>query len=123
MSSSADLPAMLLAARDYIKANKAGRTEVWICSDLRENDWNAAGGRWQVLRDGFLEMNQGVRFHLLAYPEIAPENLAVRVTEVRRRKTARGRRAVAFAQGHAAGATNDVRRCRCRSRSTARARR
>ena len=32
---------MLQAARDYIKANKAGRTEIWICSDLRENDWNA----------------------------------------------------------------------------------
>jgi len=85
--SSADLPAMLLAARDYIKDNKAGQTEIWICSDLRENDWNAASGRWQVLRDGFLELTQGVRFHLLAYPEISPENLAVRVTEVRRRKT------------------------------------
>ena len=34
-------PAMLQAARDYIKANKPGRTEIWICSDLRENDWNA----------------------------------------------------------------------------------
>ncbi len=85
--SSADLPAMLLAARDYIKDNKAGQTEIWICSDLRENDWNATSGRWQVLRDGFLELTQGVRFHLLAYPEIAPENLSVRVTEVRRRKT------------------------------------
>src|SRR4051794_3669796 len=31
-SSSADLPAMLQAARDYIQANKSGRTEVWICS-------------------------------------------------------------------------------------------
>jgi hypothetical protein len=85
--SSADLPAMLLAARDYIKDNKAGQTEIWICSDLRENDWNAASGRWQVLRDGFLELTQGVRFHLLAYPDTAPENLAVRVTDVRRRKT------------------------------------
>jgi hypothetical protein len=89
-SASADLPAMLLAARDYIKANKAGRTEIWICSDLRENDWNAAGGRWQVLRDGFLELNQGVRFHLLAYPDVAPENLSLRVTDVRRRKTRDG---------------------------------
>ncbi len=85
--SSADLPAMLLAARDYIKDNKAGQTEIWICSDLRENDWNAASGRWQVLRDGFLELTQGVRFHLLAYPDISPANLAVRVTDVRRRKT------------------------------------
>ena len=78
---------MLLAARDYIKDNKAGQTEIWMLSDLRENDWNAASGRWQVLRDGFLELPQGVRFHLLAYPDSSPENLAVRVTDVRRRKT------------------------------------
>jgi hypothetical protein len=89
-SASADLPAMLLAARDYIKENKSGRTEIWICSDLRENDWNAESGRWQVLRDGFLELTQGVRFHLLAYEETAPLNLSVRVTEVRRRKTGEG---------------------------------
>jgi Aerotolerance regulator N-terminal len=89
-SASSDLPAMLLAARDYIRANKSGRTEIWICSDLRENDWNAESGRWQSLRDGFLEFAQGVRFHLLAYPRTAPENLAVRVTGVRRQPTTAG---------------------------------
>ncbi|MGC8642118.1 MAG: BatA domain-containing protein [Isosphaeraceae bacterium] len=89
-SASSDLPAMLSAARDYMRANKSGRTEIWICSDLRENDWNAESGRWQSLRDGFLEFAQGVRFHLLAYPQSAPENLAVRVTGVRRQPTADG---------------------------------
>jgi hypothetical protein len=79
---------MLQAAHDYIKANKAGRTEVWICSDIRENDWNADSGRWQALRDGFLEFTQGVRFHLLAYPQNIAGNVSVRVTNVRRRKTA-----------------------------------
>jgi hypothetical protein len=107
-SSSADLPAMLLAARDYIKANKSGRTEVWICSDLRENDWNAAGGRWQVLRDGFLEMNQGVRFHLLAYSEVAPANFAVRVTDVRRRKTREGAELLLSLKVTRQELTNDV---------------
>jgi hypothetical protein len=81
---------MLLAARDYSKANKAGRTEIWICSDLRENDWNAESGRWQVLRDGFLELPQSVRFHLLAYSEPAPNNLSVQASGVRRRKTTDG---------------------------------
>src|SRR5208282_3245868 len=80
ISASSDLPAMLLAARDYIRANKSGRTEIWICSDLRENDWNAESGRWQSLRDSFLEFSQGVRFHLLA----------VRVTDVRRQQAAEG---------------------------------
>ena len=77
---------MLLAALEYVKANKAGRTEIWICSDIRANDWNAASGRWQALRDGFAELPQGVRFHLLAYPQTAPDNLSVRVTDVRRQK-------------------------------------
>src|SRR5438132_4095123 len=79
-STSADLPAMLEAARDYIRANRPGRTELWICSDLRQNDWNADGARWQALRDSFLELPQGVRIHLLAYPDAAAGNVAVRVT-------------------------------------------
>jgi hypothetical protein len=86
-SASADLPTMLQAARDYIEANKSGRTEIWICSDVRQNDWNAESGRWASLRDSFLEFNQGVRFHLLAYPELAANNVAVRVTDVRRLQT------------------------------------
>ncbi len=89
-SASSDLPAMLLTAQEYMKANKTGRTEVWILSDIRENDWNAEGGRWQTLRDAFLEFSQGVRFHLLAYPQKAPGNLSVRVTEARRQKTGEG---------------------------------
>ncbi len=87
-TSSADLPAMLQSARDYIKANKPGRTEIWICSDIRANDWNAESGRWQALRDSFAEFPQGVRFHLLAYPQSAPANLSVRVTDLKRQQTA-----------------------------------
>ena len=78
---------MLQAAHDYIQANKPGRTEIWICSDIRENDWNAESGRWQTLRESFLEFPQGIRFHLLAYPQPAPENVAMRVTDVRRLPT------------------------------------
>lgn len=85
-STSADLPAMLEAARDYIRANRTGRTELWICSDLRQNDWNADSVRWQSLRDAFLEFPQGVRIHLLAYSDIARGNVAVQVTDARRQQ-------------------------------------
>jgi len=47
----------------------------------------APEGRWQALQDSFIEAPQGIRFHLLAYPEASPENLSVRVTDVRRRQT------------------------------------
>ena len=56
-------PLMLQAADDYIRDNKPGRTEIWICSDLRDNDWTADSGRWSTLRDAFSEFPQGVRFH------------------------------------------------------------
>ncbi|MDA1054732.1 MAG: BatA domain-containing protein [Planctomycetota bacterium] len=89
-SAAADLPAMLQSAREYIEANQTGRTEIWICSDLRENDWNAASGRWKSLRDEFVQFTQGVRFHLLAYSQTAPDNLAIRVTDVKRQTTGEG---------------------------------
>jgi hypothetical protein len=84
--AEADIPAMLEAARTYIRNNHAGRTEIWICSDLRENDWRADSGRWRTLRESFAELPQGVRFHLLAYPQVATGNTAVRVTGVRRQQ-------------------------------------
>lgn len=89
-AASADLPALLQAAYDYIKTNQAGQTEVWICSDLQTHDWNAASGRWAALRESFLELPQEVRFHLLAYPDAATNDLAVRVTDLRRTETKEG---------------------------------
>ena len=79
---------MLVAALDYMKANKAGRTEIWICSDLRENDWNADSGRWQALRDSFLEFPQGVRLSPARLFRDGDGNMSVRVTSVRRQETA-----------------------------------
>jgi len=87
VGTSSDLPAMLEQARDYIKSNKTGRTEVWICSDIRENDWNAESGRWQAIRESIFELPQAVRFHLLAYPAETKSNTSIRVTSVRRFET------------------------------------
>lgn len=83
-SAPADLPLMLQAAYDYIKTQRTGRTEIWICSDLRANDWSPESSRWNALRDAFLELPQGVRLQLLAYSQASAGNMAVRVTNVRR---------------------------------------
>jgi Aerotolerance regulator N-terminal len=82
-SSAADLPAMLEAAFNYIQTNKSGRTDIWICSDIRQNDWDAESGRWRAVRESFLALRQGIRCHLLAYPEPAAGNMSVRVSDVR----------------------------------------
>ncbi len=86
-SATSDLAGMLQAALEYLKNNQPGPTEVWICSDLRQRDWNADSGTWSLARDGFKNLPQSVRFHLLAYPDAARENLAVRVTQARREST------------------------------------
>lgn len=83
-SATADLPSMLQGALDYLETNKPGPTEIWICSDLAEADWNAESGSWSVLRDSFERLPQSVRFHLLAYPSMPKKNITVRVTEARR---------------------------------------
>jgi hypothetical protein len=90
VSAPADLPLMLQAAHDYIRDERTGRTDIWICSDLRGNDWTADSGRWEALREAFLRFPQGVRFHLLAYPQPAERNVAVRVTSTRRQATQDG---------------------------------
>lgn len=84
-ATSADLPTMMQTALDYINANQTGRTDIWVCSDLRENDWDASGGRWEGLRSGFSEKD-GVRFYLLTYPEPTKENVSVSVANVHRRQ-------------------------------------
>ena len=89
-SASADLPALLQAAYDYIRKNRVGQTEIVICSDRRANDWNASSRRWKTLRDSFLELPQGVHFTSLEYPNRARGNLAVRVTNVRRYQSSDG---------------------------------
>ncbi|MFK7820919.1 MAG: VWA domain-containing protein, partial [Planctomycetaceae bacterium] len=84
-ATASDLPTMMQTALDYINANETGRTDVWVCSDLRENDWDAEGGRWEGLRSGFSEKD-AVRFYLLTYPQAAMGNVSVSVSNVYRRQ-------------------------------------
>ncbi len=89
-TASADLPAMMQSAVEYLQNNKPGQTEIWICSDLREADWNSSSSQWGAVRDAFAKLPQTVRFHLLAFPEKVKENVAVRVTDVAREQTENG---------------------------------
>jgi hypothetical protein len=84
--TAADIPGLLQTALDYIVRNKTGRTDVWMLSDLQQSDWDGSSGRWQTLRSAFAAM-QGVRFHLLCYPQGAPDDLAVTIDSVTRRET------------------------------------
>ena len=85
--TAADIPGLLQNALDYIVANKTGRTDVWLLSDLQRSDWDASSGRWPTLRLAFAAM-PGLRFHLLSYPQPAPDDLGVTIDRVSRRETA-----------------------------------
>ena len=82
-ATSADIPGMLASALAYLKANKSGRVDVWICSDLSENDWDVESGRWQAIRQEFAQL-EGVHHFLLAYADLPSNNLSVRVENVQR---------------------------------------
>ena len=82
-ATSADIPGMLESALAYLKANKSGRVDVWICSDLSENDWDVESGRWQAIREEFAQL-EGIHHFLLAYADLPSSNLSVRVENVQR---------------------------------------
>ncbi|MEZ6060546.1 MAG: BatA domain-containing protein [Planctomycetaceae bacterium] len=88
-STAADIPSLMQAVAEYIVDNETGRTDVWVCSDLRQNDWNPTGGRWEAIRSQLSE-REGVKLYLLTYPDVAEDNLAVSVQGVHRRETIEG---------------------------------
>lgn len=82
--NTADLPAMLQRAYQYIVDNRVGEADIWIASDLRRADWDAGSGRWAAVRERFQSLPQSTRFHLLAYPEAAEKNRSIQIERVRR---------------------------------------
>ena len=84
-ATSANIPSMLETALAYLEANESGRAEIWICSDLNENDWDVHSGRWNAISEALAQL-QGVHHFLLAYTDPPSNNLSVRVENVQRWK-------------------------------------
>ena len=85
-ATSTDIPGMLETALAYLKANKSGRADIWICSDLNENDWDPGSGRWAAILEQFAQL-KGVHHFLLSYADQPSNNLSIRVANVKRRQT------------------------------------
>ncbi len=92
-ATTADIPAMLQKAVDFLVTNESGRTDIWLASDLRQNDWNPGSGQWQALRSD-LAAREAVRLFLLTFPSIESNNAAITVSEVKRRRTPDGLRLI-----------------------------
>jgi hypothetical protein len=81
---TSDIPSMLERALIYIKNNRFGNANVWICSDMRESDWRSRDGRWVASREGFLGLPQDIRFNLMDLSNLSKENLSVRIVNAKR---------------------------------------
>ena len=77
--AEADIASMLDTTLDYINDNQTGRTDVWICSDSGSNDWRPENTRWKAINSGFSKL-EGVRFHLLNFPQAPEANYALNLT-------------------------------------------
>ena len=86
---TSDISEMMQTALEYISDNQTGRTDVWICSDARQNDWDNESTKWDSLKSGFSELD-GIRFHVLNYGEQPIENMSVVVDSAERVTTADG---------------------------------
>ncbi len=73
-----NMPSMLESLLHFVKNNQTGRTDVWICSDGSDNDWQASSSQWPALEKQFAQL-KGIRLQYLHLPEPCPDNLSVRV--------------------------------------------
>ena len=87
---TSDIPGMLERALLYVKNNRTGNVNVWICSDMRESDWRSRDGRWAADREGFISLPQEVRFQVLDLGAASAENRSIRVLSAKRVKGAQG---------------------------------
>jgi hypothetical protein len=85
--STADIPALLDAAVDYILSRQTGKTEIWLATDLQASNWRTQDTRWQSLQSRIASLPQSVRVRLLTLPGTAPDNVAVSLSELHRQKT------------------------------------
>lgn len=88
-STAADIPLLLRTGLDSLQAQGAGRTDIWLASDLRQGDWNSAAGEWESIRAD-IAARETVRLFLLAFPEAPRENVSLHLRDLRRLKSPGG---------------------------------
>ena len=81
---TSDIPGMLERVLIYIKNNRFGNVNIWICSDMRESDWRSRDGRWAADRDGFIGLTHEVRFQVLDLGAASNENRSIRILSAKR---------------------------------------
>jgi len=84
--TAADIPAMVDAALGFLASSAAGRTEIWIASDLQQSNWRPNDSVWRELAARATALPRDVRFRLLALDTPAADNVSVTIRDVHRQK-------------------------------------
>ena len=85
--TAADMPTLLEAAVNWFEETKPGRGEIWIASDLQASNWDpSAKERWSRLSNKLDGLPQKVRVQLMAFNKGMPNNVSIRVAEVKRHR-------------------------------------
>ena len=82
-SAMSSWPAMFQTALNYIQTNRPSQTNIWVCSDMRQGDWQAERGPWQAIREAFQKVPTQMRFFAISYPELALANRSLSIRDVR----------------------------------------
>ena len=80
--TAADLPAMFRAALNYQVANRCGRTEIWVASDLQRSNWRPESSEWQDVMARLSALPGAPRARVLALCREYARNTSVGIRDV-----------------------------------------
>ncbi len=97
--SAADLPAMFLAAMEYLTKNNPGNAEIWVASDLQTSNWRPNSADWTDLSARFAGLPQETRVRVLdlSTPLNTNASLALQSAELRLNSADKSKGQVALA--------------------------
>ena len=89
--TAADIPAMFSAALDQLLRGNAGKSEIWVLSDLQRSNWRPSDPLWQTLDAKLKSLKTPPRIRLLSLSANAVANRSLTFVNVSRHTVASGR--------------------------------
>lgn len=90
--TSANIPAMLRCALDYMIENRTGRTEIWMASDFQASNWRPGSREWQSISAQMASLPQDVRVRLLDVSRMYGRNTSIALHDSVQRRSSDERR-------------------------------
>jgi len=84
--TTADLPAMLRSAFNWLIENRSASAEIWIASDAKRSKWHPDDPRWKDVVSQLGSLSQKVRVRLLLLNQISDANASIALREAIRRR-------------------------------------